>query len=105
MVIITKTTIEKYALKHSIAADPLNTWYAIAKQADWGSFQDVRDTFNSADYVGNNRVIFNIKGNDFRLITLILFRTRTVFILWFGTHAQYDKINKTIGAKNVEYEN
>lgn len=105
MVIITKITLEKYARKYSLSAEPLNTWYDIVKKADWSSFSDVRNTFNSADYVGNNRVIFNIKGNVFRLITLILFRTRTVFILWFGTHAEYDKLNKTIGAKNVEHEN
>ena len=104
MVIITKTTLEKYIRKHSLAAEPLNTWYDIVKKTDWSSFSDVRNTFNSADYVGNNRVIFNIKGNVFRLITLILFRSRTVFILWFGTHAEYDKLNKTVGAKNVEYE-
>ncbi|ANH81743.1 addiction module toxin RelE [Niabella ginsenosidivorans] len=104
MVIITKTTIEKYARRHTVAAEPLNTWYATAKAADWGHFPDVRNTFKSADYVGNNRIVFNIKGNDFRLIALVLFSTRTMFILWFGTHAEYDKINKLVGAKNIEYE-
>ncbi|MFT4093250.1 MAG: type II toxin-antitoxin system HigB family toxin [Niabella sp.] len=104
MVIIKKTTIEKYALLHSTAAEPLNSWYKAVRRADWGSFADLRKTFNSADYVGNNRIVFNVKGNDFRLIALALFSTRTIFILWFGTHAEYDKLNKSIGAKNVEYE-
>lgn len=81
MVIITKKTIEKYALKHNTAAEPLNTWYGIAKQANWSNITDVRNTFNKADYVGNNRIVFNIKGNDFRLIALVMFRTRTMFIL------------------------
>jgi mRNA interferase HigB len=64
----------------------------------------VLKTFNSADFVGNNRIVFNIKGNEFRLIVLVLFKVRTVFILWFGTHAEYDKINKTTGSANIEYE-
>ncbi len=56
------------------------------------------------DAVGNDRYCFNIKGNDFRLIVLIIFRTRTVFVLWFGSHAEYDKLNKSIGAANVTHD-
>jgi mRNA interferase HigB len=58
---------------------------------------DVKKTFNSADYVGNDRIVFNIKGNQYRLVGLTIFRTRTVFIRFIGTHSAYDKIDvKTI---------
>jgi mRNA interferase HigB len=104
MVIITKTTVTGYGKLHSTAAEPLNNWYTIIKRADWGSIEDVKNTFNSVDAVGNDRYVFNIKGNAYRLIALILFSTRTVFILWIGTHAEYDKLNKHVGAANVQYE-
>jgi mRNA interferase HigB len=60
---------------------------------------DLKKSFSSADYVGNDRYVFNIKGNDFRLIALIIFKTRTVFILFIGSHKEYDKIN----AAEVQY--
>ena len=104
MVIISKTTIERYAKKYPTAADPLNTWHDITKRVDWKNFADVKKYFNSVDAVGNDRYCFNIKGNDFRLITLIIFKARTVFILWFGTHKEYDRVNKTIGAGNITYK-
>ncbi len=91
MVIITKITLEKYARKYSLSAEPLNTWYDIVKKADWSSFSDVRNTFNSADYVGNNRVIFNIKGNVFRLITLILLEQEQC--LFYGLVHMQNMIN------------
>jgi mRNA interferase HigB len=96
--------MERYARKHPIVAEPLNGWYEITKKGDWSNFAGVKRTFNSVDAVGNDRYCFNIKGNEFRLIALIIFRTRTVFILWFGTHAEYDKLNKSIGAANVTYK-
>ena len=104
MVIISKTTIEKFAKKHPAAADPLNVWYDVTKKADWSNIKDIKNTFNSVDAVGNNRYVYNIKGNDFRLIALIIFKVRTIFILWFGTHAEYDKLNKNTGASNIEFK-
>ncbi len=104
MVIITKTTLERYAKMHPLAAEPLNSWHKITKQENWGCFADIKRTFNSVDAVGNDRYCFNIKGNDFRLIVLIIFRTRTVFVLWFGSHAEYDRMNKKIGAANVGHD-
>ncbi|AYD46267.1 type II toxin-antitoxin system HigB family toxin [Arachidicoccus soli] len=60
MVIITKTTIEKYASQHCIAAEPLNSWHSIAKKANWDNLTDMRNTFNSVDMMGNGRYCFNI---------------------------------------------
>jgi len=105
MVIITKTTLDEFAQQHSTIVESLNSWYELTKKSDWSNFHEIKNTFNSVDAVGNDRYVFNIKGNDYRLITLILFRVRTIFILWIGTHAAYNKLNKTIGAENVEYKN
>lgn len=104
MVIISKTTIKEFAKKYPNAKEPLSRWYEIVKKADWSSFAEMRQDINSVDVVGRDRNVFNIKGNDYRLIALILFSTRTVFILWIGSHKAYDKINKTIGANNVEFK-
>ena len=95
---------ERYAKMHPLAAEPLNTWHKITKEENWACFADIKRTFNSVEAVGNDRYCFNIKGNGFRLIVLIIFRTRTVFVLWFGSHAEYNRMNKEIGAANVSYD-
>ena len=101
MVIISKTTITEYGIKHPIVSEPLNNWYLTSKQSDWKNFTEMKQTFNSVDSVGNDRYCFNIKGNEFRLIVLIIFRVRTMYILWFGSHKEYDKMNHITGAKNI----
>ena len=92
MVIVTKTKLNEYSEKHSAVAEPLNYWYAIACKANWSNFADIKKDFNSVDAVGNDRYVFNIKGNAFRLIAMIHFDIRTVYIRFIGTHAEYDKI-------------
>ncbi|MDF7818589.1 type II toxin-antitoxin system HigB family toxin [Runella sp. MFBS21] len=62
-------------------------------QADWAHLMDVKSTFNSVDFVGNDRFVFNIKGNRYRLVALIHFSIRTVYIKFIGTHADYNKID------------
>lgn len=92
MVIIAKTAISIFASKHPSAKASLNNWYQIVKEVDWKNFSDVKNTFGSVDAVGNDRYVFNIKGNDYRLITMIFFDKRTVYIRFIGTHAEYDKL-------------
>jgi mRNA interferase HigB len=92
MVIISKTMLNEFGLHHTGAAAALNEWYAIVKAADWNTLADVKQTFNSVDYVGNDHYVFNIKGNHYRLIAMIFFDKRTLFIRFVGTHAQYDKL-------------
>ncbi len=93
MRIISFATIRNYTQKHADADVPLRDWYKKTEKADWASLADVKLTFNSADYVGNDRFVFNIKGNDYRLVALILFAAKKVFIRWIGTHQEYDKID------------
>lgn len=92
MVIVTKTKLNEFAKKHSTAAEALNYWYNIVAQADWANLADLRKEFNNVDFVGNDRYVFNIKGNSFRLVAMIHFDIRTLYIRFIGTHTEYDKI-------------
>ncbi|MBP6812901.1 MAG: type II toxin-antitoxin system HigB family toxin [Saprospiraceae bacterium] len=93
MVIISKAVLRAFGLQHPDAIDALNDWYTITKDADWGKMSDIREAFNSVDYVKNDRFVFNIKGNRYRLVVMIFFDIRTVFIRFVGTHAEYDQVD------------
>lgn len=95
MVVISKTVLVEFGGKHSESIEALNRWYEVSKQANWNSLSDIKKSFNSVDYVGNDRYVFNIKGNKYRLIAMIFFDIRTVFIRFIGTHAEYDKVDCT----------
>ena len=82
MVVIAKTALAKFSKDYPQASDALLKWYDIVKKSDWSNFSDLRQDFGSADAVGNDRYVFNIKGNNFRIVVLIIFKTRTVFILF-----------------------
>ncbi len=75
-------------------------WYDTVSAADWNSVNSVRALYNSVDYVGNERFVFNIKGNRYRLIVAIVFSIRTVYIKFIGTHAAYDKVD----AKTINFQ-
>jgi mRNA interferase HigB len=77
---------------HPQFGTPIERWYEIVTKANWRNFNDLKNDFNTADYVGNALYVFDIKGNDCRLIARILFKTRTVFIKFIGTHKEYDKL-------------
>ena len=96
MVIISKTILVEFGIQHADAIEPLNRWYEETKKADWKNFSEIRSTFNSVDAVGNDRYVFNIKGNDYWLVAMIFFDVRTVFIRFLGTHSEYDKIDCSI---------
>lgn len=93
MNVIARSTLNAYAAKHSTAKAPLQTWYAETRRATWLKFADVRATFNTADYVGDGKVVFDLGGNNYRLVGLVGFKAARVFVLWIGTHAEYDKID------------
>jgi mRNA interferase HigB len=93
MVVISKTTLKSAIKYYPEAEQALNNWYDLAKQSDWKNFNEMRKTINSVDGVGNDRYVFDIKGNQYRLIALILFKIRTVYILFIGTHKEYDEVD------------
>ncbi len=93
MVIISYRTIREYTDRHKEVEDQLNNWYRITEKSDWANFNEMRKMFNSVDGVGSDLYVFNIKGNDYRLVVRIIFRVRTVYIKFIGTHKEYDKLN------------
>jgi mRNA interferase HigB len=96
MVIISKTILREFGEIYPDVIDALNDWYDLVKSADWGKISEIKQTFNSVDYVKNDRFVFNIKGNQYRIVAMIFFDIRTVFIRFVGTHAEYDKIDVSI---------
>lgn len=90
--IISKSTLVEYYTKVPQAKTALEEWYEKTKKSEWSCFADIKNTFNSVDAVGNQRYVFNIKGNDYRLIVLIQFTPKTVYIRFVGTHKEYDAI-------------
>lgn len=74
-------------------------WADEAENADWQTPQQLKEQYRNASILGDKRVVFNIKGNDFRLIVDIEYKCSLVFVIWIGSHSEYDKID----AKNVEY--
>ena len=97
MRISAKSTLVEYYEKHPEAKAALEEWHTKAKKAQWTCFADVKNTFNSVDSIGNQHYVFNIKGNDFRLVVVIKMTIKTILIRFIGTHAEYDKID----AKNI----
>lgn len=84
--------------KHPDAEDPLQRWAEYIEKNEWKSHADLKEAFPSADYVGNDRYVFNISGNKYRLITIVVFFGGFLHVRFVGTHAEYDKIKniKTI---------
>jgi len=91
--IIAKSTLREYWEKHADSEQYLKTWYDTAKNAQWLSPSDIKQTYISASVLKNGRVVFNIKGNSYRLIVKFNYERQWAFIRFIGTHAEYDKIN------------
>jgi mRNA interferase HigB len=93
MKIVSKQTYLRYCDEYPAAANYLKAWYAEALAADWASPQDVKDRYPGASIVANNRIVFNIRHNEYRLIVGVSYRLRALYIKFFGTHAAYDRVN------------
>lgn len=93
MVIISHKPIREHSQKYPVHAAALEKWYKETIKTDWANYAEVKKSFNSVDAVGNGLFVFNIKGNDCRLVARIIFRTRTLFIKFVGTHNEYDNLN------------
>lgn len=93
MRIFTEQTLRNYIAEHPASRTALQEWASIVKRSQWTCFADVKSTFNSVDNVGNQHYVFNIKGNTYRLVVVIKFTIKFVFIRFIGTHKEYDKID------------
>jgi len=83
--------------KYRDAEQPLKAWYHEAKRAEWKNSGAIKGKYNSASILANGRVVFNIKGNQYRLVAAVNYKFQIIFIRFIGTHAEYDKIDaKTI---------
>lgn len=91
--IITRKALLAYCLQYPQAANALMEWYHELLEADFKNFQDLKAVYRNASIVGDDRVVFNIMGNHFRLVVRIVFTYKAIQIKWFGTHAEYDKID------------
>ena len=93
--VISVRTLKEYWEKpdYSDAEQPLRAWYAEAKDARWSNPNDIKGQFHSASIIGKNRVVFNIKGNKYRLIVAIKYDFQIVYIRFVGTHKEYDAID------------
>ena len=91
MKVIGSDKLFKFYKKHNQAKSALDSWYAEAERAIWKTPQDIKDRYGSADFLAKNRVIFNIKGNHYRLVVKVRYQNGIVAIEWVGTHAEYNK--------------
>jgi len=91
--IINRKTLLAYAEKYPKAKNALFEWYYEFLLSDLKNFQDLKAVYDSASLVGDDRVVINIMGNHYRLVIRVIFVYKTIQIKWFGTHAEYDKID------------
>jgi mRNA interferase HigB len=94
MVIISRPIIREFISRYPLSANPLNEWYYKTKSSDWAKFNDLKQSWNSCDFIGNERYVFDIAGNNFRLIAMIHFKRRTLYIRRILTHEEYDEMSK-----------
>ena len=103
MILIVYATIKKYLDDNKCnqtVRDAFENWRRVIEATDFANLSQLKKVFGSVDYVGNDRYVFNIVGGHYRLIVMIHFRVRTVYVLFVGTHPEYNKVD----APNVSYK-
>jgi mRNA interferase HigB len=93
MRVIALSTLRDFWAKHADAEMPLRAWHALASRADWSTPADIKAAYRNASFTANNRVVFNIKGNDYRLVVAVRYDKGLMYIRFIGTHREYDRID------------
>ena len=93
-------TLYYYSVKYPLAENSLLGWANEFSKLNFSNFNEVKHVYRNSSIVGNGRVIFNIKGNDFRLVVSMNFKQHACYIIWFGTHKEYDRIN----VETIDYD-
>lgn len=93
MRIISRKALREFWERHPDARQALQAWYADAKRAAWKAPADIKDVYRNASFVANNRVMFNIKGNRYRLVVAMQYEHGIVYTRFVGTHREYDRID------------
>lgn len=92
MRIISEQTLKNYTEIEPDSRVAVQEWVKVTRKSNWANFADIKKTFNSVDSVGGQRYVFNIKGNRYRIIAIIRFSIKIIFIRFIGSHKEYDKI-------------
>ncbi|MBU6290430.1 MAG: type II toxin-antitoxin system HigB family toxin [Burkholderiaceae bacterium] len=93
MRVISLAKLKAFYTEHPDAGQALKAWYDEARKASWETPQQIKDQYRSASFVGQNRVVFNIHGNKYRLVVAVAYKFGAVYIKFVGTHKDYDKID------------
>ena len=93
MRLINKEILDLFVKKHADAVKPVNRWIEVLEHAKWQNHNELKELFPNADYVGNSRYVFNIKGNDYRIVAVVIFVLNSATVCFVGTHAEYDKVD------------
>lgn|SRR5208283_6235050 len=92
MKVIGRELFTLFMKKHTHAKGALESWLQEVYKADWKRPQDIKDRYRTASILEDNKIIFNIKGNKYRLVVKVAFQTGVIRIMWVGTHSEYDKL-------------
>ena len=92
-VIAKRTLVRFWESGHGDAEQPLKSWHALVKSASWSHPEEIKAKFSTASFLANNRVVFNISGNKYRLLVKVEYEFQAVYIRFIGSHAEYDKID------------
>ncbi len=95
MRIISRKALRAFWEDHTDVQQALQSWYSDVKQSQWSSPQEIKEMYRSASVIANNRVVFNINGNRYRVVVAITYEFGIVYIRFVGTHAEYDRIDAT----------
>ncbi len=93
--IIARKTLKDFWTRHASAEGPMSAWYTHVSRATYKSTQDIKNDFRSADFLPGNRVVFDIGGNNYRIVVVALLNAGTLYVRFVGTHAEYKKIDAT----------
>jgi mRNA interferase HigB len=93
MRVVGRETLDLFCSRHADARKWIANWTADVESSTWTTPQAIKDRYSTASFVGGNTVIFNVKGNDYRLEVTVAFKTGLVVVKWAGTHAEYDERN------------
>lgn len=96
MRVFVRRTLQNFWEEHSDSEEYLTKWYAVATKAEWRSPADVKEVFCHASILKNSRIVFNIKGNSYRLVARFEFKRQFIFIRFIGTHQEYDRIDANL---------
>ena len=93
MTVVGKGTLDDFKQRHADARSPVDAWLCEVEEAQWNSPHDIKARYATASFLADNRVVFNLKGNSYRLDVKVSYKTQVVLVKRIGTHAEYDNWN------------